>query len=184
MFVDDDQIQQTAIHPNQPAEEVAPPSQEALDYWVGFLGSTGGAINPEKSYWYMLDWEWVNNTWKPRTSPQMPGELTAVDPHRLTKPLRRLEPTQAFMQLGILLAPNGSQIAQFEHLKAKAHAFASNIQRQGLLTRNEVWTNLTLSVNKTLECPMVTTRFPRSSGTKSPPFCFKQHFPRLVLSKP
>ena len=54
MFVDDDQIQQTAIHPNQPAEEVVPPSQEALDSWVGFLGITGGAINPEKSCWHML----------------------------------------------------------------------------------------------------------------------------------
>ena len=83
MFVDDDQMQQTAIHPNQPAEEVVPPSQEALDYWVGFLGSTGGAINPEKSYWHMLDWEWENGTWKPRTLPHMPGELTATDPNGL-----------------------------------------------------------------------------------------------------
>ena len=36
MFVDDDQIQQTAIHPNQPANEVVPTSQEASDYWVRF----------------------------------------------------------------------------------------------------------------------------------------------------
>ena len=66
------------------------------------------------------------------------------------------------MQLGILSAPDGSQTAQFEHLKAEAHAFASNIRRQGLLTRNEVWTNLALSVNKTLECPMVTTRLSKA----------------------
>ena len=39
MFVDNDQIQQTAIHPNQPAEEVVPTSQEGLDCWVRFLGS-------------------------------------------------------------------------------------------------------------------------------------------------
>ena len=115
MFVDNDQIQQPSIHPNQPAEEVVPTSQEALDCWVGFLGSTGGATNPEKSHWHMLDWEWMNSTWRPRTSPHMPGELTAVDPHGLTKPLQRLEPNQASMQLGILSAPDGSQKAQFEH---------------------------------------------------------------------
>ena len=42
MFVDDDQNQQTAKTPTQPAEEVLPDAQEALNYWVGHLESTGG----------------------------------------------------------------------------------------------------------------------------------------------
>ena len=129
----------------------------------------------------MLDWEWVNNTWKPRTSPQMPGELTAVDPNGLTKPLQRLEPTQASMQLGILSAPDGSQTTQFEHLKAKAHAFASNIRRQGLLTRNE---GVTLSVNKTLECPMLTTRLSKKQWDQISTILLQAALPRLVLSAP
>ena len=184
MFVDDDQIQITATNSRDPAESVLPRSQQALDYWVGYLGSTGGAINPEKSYWYMLDWHWSRNQWTPRLSSDMEGSLTAVNPSGDRKPLTRLEPSQASVQLGIHSAPDGNQKAQFDYLLGKAQDFAANLRKQRLLNKNEVWTNLTLSINRTLEYPMITTRLTCPNGKGSPQSSIKLPFQELVLSAP
>ena len=130
MFVDNDQIQITATTPKEPAETVLPCSQQALDYWVGYLGSIGGAINPEKSYWCMLDWHWSRDQWKPRLSPDMTGNLTAVNPSGDRKPLTCLELSHASIQLGIHSAPDGNQRHSLTIYWGKAQDFAANLRKQ------------------------------------------------------
>ena len=88
----------------------------------------------------------------------MPGEMTAPNPDGVMKPLLRKHPNEASKQLGILSAPDGNQKGQLAHLKSKAATFATNLRKQCMLTRNEVWTNLTLSIHKTMEYPMSSTR--------------------------
>ena len=61
MWVDDNSYQQTAKAVEESGEEVVDETQAGLDYWVGFLTTTGGAINPDKSYWHLLDYRWTGN---------------------------------------------------------------------------------------------------------------------------
>ena len=63
MWVDDQQYQQTAESVNDSGESVVDETQAGLDYWVGFLTATGGAISPDKSYWYLLDYRWTGKQW-------------------------------------------------------------------------------------------------------------------------
>ena len=88
MFVDDDQINQTAKDNTQPGEEVVPEAQRGLDSWVGYLSCTGGAINPEKSYWYLVDYLWTGTRWRYRSAQEMPGEVIAPNPEGEIKPLQ------------------------------------------------------------------------------------------------
>ena len=41
----------------------------------------GGAVHPhpEKSYWYLLDFQWTGNRWRYRSKETMPGEASVVD---------------------------------------------------------------------------------------------------------
>ena len=158
MFVDDDQYMQAASSVDQPGEEVLPQAQEGLNYWVGYLQATGGAINPEKSYWYHLDYQWNGTGWVYRSSSDLPGVLTAPNPNGEIKPLLRKAPHEGAKQLGIFTTPNGSSAAEKEYLTSKAVKFADSLKKSGMLTRNEVWLNLTHTIAKTLEYPMLTTR--------------------------
>ena len=158
MFVDDDQYLQAATHVDQSGEEVLPEAQAGLDYWVGYLQATGGAINPEKSYWYMLDYRWTGTDWVYRSASQMPGEMTAPNPDGEVKPLIRKAPSEGAKQLGIYSTPDGSCHAEREYLASKAVKFAHSLGHSGLLTRNETWLNLTHTISKTLEYPMLTSR--------------------------
>ena len=66
MWVDDQQYQQyqqTAKSVDDSGESVVDETQAGLDYWVGFLTTTGGAINPEKSCWCLLDYRCIGKQW-------------------------------------------------------------------------------------------------------------------------
>jgi hypothetical protein len=49
--------------------------QNMLNHWKGGLRATGGALVPEKSYWYGIDFSWdpVNYTWQYKTIEELPG---------------------------------------------------------------------------------------------------------------
>ena len=90
MWVDDNSYQQTAKSGDEPGEEVVEEIQAGLNYWVGFLTITGGAINPDKSYWYLLDYRWTGTQWVYRKAREMEGGLTAPNPDGVVLPLKRL----------------------------------------------------------------------------------------------
>ena len=80
MWVDDNSYQQTAKSVEESGEDVVEETQAGLNYWVGFLTTTGGAINPDKSYWYLLDYRWTGTQWVYRKAREMEGGLTAPNP--------------------------------------------------------------------------------------------------------
>ena len=46
------------------ADKVARMTQERQDKLEGLIKATGGAINEEKSKWWMLSFEWQGSKWK------------------------------------------------------------------------------------------------------------------------
>ena len=87
----------------------------------------------------------------------MPGRLEAPNPEGNMQTLPRLEPHEAAKQLGFFTAPDGNMRQQILHLKGKAETFADNLNAQGMLNRNQVWTSFTHTISKTLEYPMSAT---------------------------
>jgi hypothetical protein len=57
VFVDDTDLVQ-ALLSSSTAEEVRNRLQNALDMWGGCLSVTCGAIAPEKTFWYSIDFVW------------------------------------------------------------------------------------------------------------------------------
>jgi hypothetical protein len=61
-FVDDTAI----IKSGQPGEHfqvLSTRMQAAMDTWEGGLRATGGALDPEKSCWYLIRFCWKNGQW-------------------------------------------------------------------------------------------------------------------------
>jgi hypothetical protein len=91
--------------------------QKSLDAWEGGLRTTGGAIVPEKSRWYLIEFGWKNGNPFYKLVAESPAVLTVRDYLGYIRTLRQLEPTQGERTLGIRLAPDENIDVQFEHMR-------------------------------------------------------------------
>ena len=136
---------------------MVPQTQDSLDQWVGLLGATGGAINPSKSLWYLLDYKWRGSSWIYRPQRDMPGSLSAVDPDGVVTQLLRLDPHQASKQLGVYIACDGNMQEEIKFLTSKGDKWTQNLVCNCILDKNEVWRNYTHTISKTFQYAMSAT---------------------------
>ena len=75
-FVDDTDLVHTAKDVDTRGPTIIAEMQSALDHWEGGLKATGGALVPEKSYWYLIDFIWTGEKWRYATKTDMPGDIS------------------------------------------------------------------------------------------------------------
>ncbi len=162
------------------AEEVTDEMQNALDHWEGGIRATGGALVPEKSYWYLIQQEWkkVNRKWGwfYCSIDEAPGELTLRDHLGQHQPLERLNPNIAKETLGVWTTIDGNMEQNKLHLHAKAQKWADQV-RSGRLSKAAAYTSLQQTIMKALEYPLMTTSFSKKD-------CFFIMKPILTVALP
>jgi len=82
--------------------------QQAVDTWEGSLKATCGAIVPEKTFWYLVDFKWAAGSWSYKYITDCPGSIFINDIEGNRKELRRCEIYDAQETLGVYLAPDGN----------------------------------------------------------------------------
>jgi len=55
--------------------------QAAVTNWKGLLKVTGGALFPDKCFWYLIDQYWDNRKWVYQKKEQTLAELMVADEH-------------------------------------------------------------------------------------------------------
>ena len=78
-FVDDTDLVVTAKSDSDTFTEVADAMQGSLTAWEGGICATGGAIEPSKSHWYLIDFEWKYGNWRYCTIEETPAEIRVKD---------------------------------------------------------------------------------------------------------
>ncbi|CAJ1960198.1 unnamed protein product [Cylindrotheca closterium] len=159
-FVDDKDVIKAGKSVEQSGEDICHSVQQAASTWAGGISATGGAINPEKSFWWLIDFVWDSREGKwrfrrmhqllPDHNLQIPG-LTGT-----LEALRRLEPDEAEKTLGVMLAPLEDQQAHVAHLKSITKKRDEQVQ-SGHLQKCNVIPLIKTKVMKSLEYPMVLT---------------------------
>jgi hypothetical protein len=136
-FVDDTDLVE---FPNEitTAQAVAINMQGAVDAWEAGIKSTGGAIVPTKSHWYLISYKWQNGQWRYSKKTEDPFDLTVMDEHGVRHILNRLDPSEAERTLGARIAPKGSCLKEKRYLRDCATAWADHI-RTGRLPRGLSW---------------------------------------------
>ena len=148
-FVDDKDLLRASRPGEQTYHEVAQDMQNGLDLWEGLLKATGGALVPEKSYWYLIDFKWHNRAWRYSTTEEPPFDLTMKDKDELWHILSRLPVDEARRSLGCWSAPDGNNKEQVNYMRSVAVEWGDKL-RAGHLTKYEAWTALSTRVMKTL----------------------------------
>jgi hypothetical protein len=131
--------------------------QQVVDTWEGGLRASGGALEPSKSYWFLIHFIFENNKWRYADIAATPGNITIRDiPGTGRVELERLEVTEARETLGVFIAMNGNQKAQTQALWEKAIKWSDKI-RTGIFTQAEIWFSLQHCMLKSLEYPLMAT---------------------------
>ena len=155
-FVDDTDVIHAAADPHTDPLQVLAEAQQAVNTWEGILRATGGAIganNDTKAFWYFLDFTFVGKKWEYKSLEQLQGQLLIRNYDGRNLPITRLEPKEARETLGIMIAMDGNQVAQFNCLRQKAKIYGEQL-RTGYIDRHHAWYSYTGVFSKTLEYPM------------------------------
>ena len=159
MFVDDCDLWQSATDVNEKGEDVVGKMQEAVATWEGCLAASGGALSPQKSFWYLIDYRWTGDQWVYRTKEEMTATVQMHDEQGTLQTLQRHEPAHPEKSLGMLTAPDGSmesfkldkageqiRVGQIPYLQEKVKEFTTKIKsaQNTLCTRplqGALWTH-------------------------------------------
>ena len=155
VFVDDsDLILLDMIDGSIGFEEIAEKMQEAINLWESGLKTTGGAIVPNKSWLYPIDFE-ANSTKAEYVNAEEIEQVFTVKDHKdVTRDLQKVKASQGMETLGVFLAPDGSNDEAVTKLKQKASNWHDNIML-GQLQRDIAWQASQTTIMKSLEYPLV-----------------------------
>ena len=184
-FVDDTDLILNSSDPTATAEDLICDAQLALSTWEGLISATGGALAPEKSYWYLVD---VGPDGKYLPKSKQPGDLFLRNQGR-PEVIDRLEVTEARETLGIWSRPDGLMKDEVEALKQKALKWADAV-RTKRINPTEAWYSVNHTIMKTIEYPLAATSISPSDmqdimrpilQAALPKARIQRHFPRKLV---
>jgi len=154
-FVDDTDLIVTDTEQNGAA--VVRKMQAVVAKWEALLLATGGALVLEKCFWYMVNFEFHGSKWK-YSEGFKPVGLAVCNAAGQATPIPQLPVTEAQQTLGISVAPDGNNTAEFEHLTQIATEWFT-MMKAGRLTHEVAAFSLRNVVLKQLEYPLVMMMF-------------------------
>jgi hypothetical protein len=85
-FIDDTDLLQV-VPSNKSLDDVPKGLQKSVDTWEGGLKATGGAIVPEKTFWYLIDFTWNGGEWRYKLVEECQGISTPMTSMASASPL-------------------------------------------------------------------------------------------------
>jgi len=106
--------------------------QQSLNLWHGLLKATGGDLVPDKCFWYLINFTWVKDRWQYAKWKDQERTLSIPSSDGTKIMIPRLDTSKARRTLGVWLAPDGNNQAEYQHLRDetlrwKNHMITSNL---------------------------------------------------------
>jgi hypothetical protein len=200
-FVDDTDlwVNATTINPTHTDGPVSPANilqglTTLAQFWYRLLRASGGALGFHKCFWTGMFWTWTNGKARYMTENEFSDDLILETdtPDPVTVVITRIAPERGILNLGVLLAPNGSQTDELKVKMAKAKDAKHRIWHSPL-SRNESaiahdrvwWPSLSYSLGATTfskkECAKLQSTFQASFLGK---MGFNRRMPRCIRYGP
>ena len=147
-YVDDCDLFQSGEDP----EEVLASMQALIDSWGSLMEVTGGALRPDKSWWYLVEYVWKQGKWVASDAGQ-DLNLQATGPNGRVENLKYLSASKSAEMLGVWMSPSGDKTKIISVLKEAAVDWASKVSL-GRPSRSAAWTALTTNISAKLKYPL------------------------------
>jgi hypothetical protein len=167
--------------------------QSGMDTWEGCIIVTGGALEPRKSFWYLLSFFWDEGVWRYATVKETRADISVRNQNGEQIKLDRLEASESRITLGVETAPDGNSEEEYKKLLAASKKWSAQIKR-GRLTKHDAWHAMSSStIWKTFEYPFPATTLSLeqcekimagalTAGMKNSHIC--RHFPKDLIHGP
>jgi hypothetical protein len=106
--------------------------QTAMDTWEGGSRATGGALKPEKEFWYIISFQWTQCMWRYGTVAETPTSVSVLNAAGNMVVLDWLEVNEARKTLGVTTAPDGNITTEYELPLRESHKWASQVKSGNL----------------------------------------------------
>jgi len=154
-FVDDTDL---CVSGQQDGLQTARFMQQSVTNWEGLLRTTGGALVPDKCFWYLITQQWSDGRWNYQSKHDIAADLRVVDATGNLHTILRLEVTEARRTLGIRLAPDGNSLEEFHYLKNTALEWKTKMEK-ARLTHTDALFSLRSSIMRKMAYPLAVTTF-------------------------
>ena len=135
--MDDTDLIQFNHNKDTTTEDTMGKMQEAIDRWEGGIKATGGALRPDKSWIYPIDFEFQpNGSWEYKTINEIDASFTVRDENNKICNLEQIEPDDSKETLGVFLSPSGANTAMIDSLASKTKEW-NDLIRTGHMDRKE-----------------------------------------------
>ena len=142
LFVDDTDI----LHLNMTRLEILEETHEALQSsvtsWGEKLIATGGALKPSKCFYYLVDFEWLEDgSWRYRELEEeelVQYQIRVPLADGQSQQIEYLKPDDARKTLGCMTCPAGDNTKALERMRTQAQGWIDDITN-GKLQRRQVW---------------------------------------------
>ncbi len=111
-------------------------TQFKIEQWSRLLNATGGALKPEKCWWYLLDYTCEDGQWMYTNA--IPRDLFITNPDGTKSAIKQEEATVSKKTLGIYDSPAGGNNDHLDYIKGKATTWV-NRMTNGHLPSHMAW---------------------------------------------
>ena len=101
-------------------------AQREITKWSLLLNATGGALKPEKCFWYLLDYTCIEGEWAYEVHSDF--KLYVTNPDESRSRIRQEEVSTSKKTLGICDAPSVGNQGHLEYIHSKQQAHNMNCQ--------------------------------------------------------
>ena len=123
-FVDDCDL----IQSGQDPREVAGSMQSVISEWRDLMEVTGGALETKKSYWYLIDYEWVRGKWTATNGEVGDFELLVRSVDNEEVAIERLDCDVESEMLGIWMSPSGEKKRMIAEMRETALNWGAKVR--------------------------------------------------------
>jgi hypothetical protein len=135
LFVDDTDLYTWKQHIMDPGQLWCQ-TQIELEQWSCLLNATGGALKPEKCFWYLLDYKCIDGEWSYVDA--MTNKLMITNPDGTKNPIKQEKVTESKKTLGIYDSPSGGNEGHLSSIFDKATQWVSRM-KNGHLPSHVAW---------------------------------------------
>lgn len=138
MFVDDGYFPTMAINAKETIKAVVRRHQDTVTCWAGCLKVTGGALKPEKCFWYPIQWKWTKGIAHVVLSRTIKEDIFVTNPDGIVESIPKLDYNETREVMGVVKAPSGTMEGQISKLKNTISKWIP-LLTNGYLHRRLVW---------------------------------------------
>jgi hypothetical protein len=183
LYVDDTDLLHSPPTANLPTVALVQWVQNAITCWANLLQATGGSLKPQKCYWYLLSYKFVNGTATLRSQSELNFHTVNIpQPNNSTVSIELLDASVPSQVLGVWTSPNGDGSKMISHMSDKGTQWAARVQSSTLHPR-EVWYSLTTQALPAVRYGLICVMAPRRHIDKHLPSWYYDCLPNLGINR-